>query len=94
MEKRIFDEIADEIHAGQKAALEAIQESLDGKSAIFLIGAISALEGQVKAIKNHLMGSVGDPITSMLLLKMAKKIYKKTVFTEIISCDKKVEDKN
>lgn len=75
MNEKMFDEIV----AGQKAILEATREATSGKNLVFIIGAISALEGQAEALKKHIMESSPDPLKSMILIKTAEMMYKHAV---------------
>ena len=88
MNEKTFDEIV----AGQKAVLEAAKEIISGKNFAFVVGAVVALEGQANALKKHIMESIPDPISSIVMLELAKNMYENSVSTEIASYKKEVED--
>lgn len=94
MKDKHVDQIIDAIIKGQQAALDAVEEVAGKKNAAFVIGVISVLEGQVNALKSHLLKSTPSPFRTMALLETAKEIYNDTVETRIISYKKEVEDED
>lgn len=94
MKDKCVDQIIDNIIKGQKAAMDAVEKVASDKNAAFIIGVISTFEGQVNALKSHLLKSVPSPFKTMALLEIAKEIYNDNVETKIISYKKKVEDED
>lgn len=87
MENKIFDEMV----AGQKAMLEAIEQAMDGgKTSAFAIGAIAVLKGQAKAIEDHILDLLPDQTATRIQLGLSDMLYQKGVETVIIS--QKVEE--
>lgn len=84
----------DAIVAGQRAVLEAIREAISGQNAYFVIGAISALNGQADALKNHILESLPDPEESILSMAISDMMYKYSVKTEIMSYKVETEDED
>lgn len=82
------------IVAGQKAILEAMKEIISGKNVYFVIGAISALEGQAQALKKHILESIPNPAESILSMSISNMMYKRALSTEIASYEVKTEDEN
>lgn len=70
-----------QIQEGQKAALEALHELLQGKPILFVIGAISALKGQAETLDKHIRDSYSGSFDLEMML--SDMIYRKSVVTEI-----------
>lgn len=94
MNERNFEKAFDEIVAGQKAIMEACQETVSGKNVYFVIGATVAMAEQAKALQQHILKSIPHPFKSMAVIELAKELYKDAVSMEIMSYKKETEDEN